>query len=404
MPSDTSLWRNRDFRIFLSAQSLSALGDSFSFVAVPLLVLKETGSLVQMGLVTAMVGLASIVTGIFAGYVTDRVNRRALLIGCDLARCALYGLIPLVWLFSPQVWLLYVIVPLAAVFAMQFQVTYVTVVPNLVPQKQIMQANGHLTAAYAVAGVGGPLLAGLMSSLLGPAMAIAVDSATFALSAAGLVLIKLRASEHPTRPSLGRDFLAGAKFLWDHPVLRSLTVLLSLLIFITFGLTDLIIYYLKHDLERSDRVVGYVLAAATLGSLLAATLVTSARRRLGFGACWIGAWALCGLAIASLGLAKGAIVVGVVATTQLFCTGVAGICSMSFRQEVTPDHLLGRVTSAFWTIHNTLGPLGVALLTGAAARFGVMNACLVAGAACVLTALAALTTPIRNRNPQVESR
>ena len=59
------------------------------------------------------------------------------------------------------------------------------------------------------------------------------------------------------------------------------------------------------------------------------------------------------------------------AAVYLGCTSVAGICSMSLRQQVTPDHLLGRVTAAFWTIHFSLGPVGVALLTWAAGRFGV---------------------------------
>ncbi|WP_242902724.1 MFS transporter [Actinomadura terrae] len=394
------LWRNRDFRIFLTAQTLSAVGDAFSFVAIPLLVLRTTGSLVQMGAVTALVGASSILTGLFAGYLADRVNRRALLITCDLARCLLYGLIPLVWLFSPQVWLLYAVVPLAGAFAMQFQVTYVTVVPGLVDDHQIIEANGHLYSAYSVAGVGGPLLAGIVSALVGPATAIAVDAGSFALSAAGLALVKFRPTAPvPSNDAPWRDFLAGAEFLWRHPVLRTLTALLALLIFITYGLTDLIIYYLKHDLGHSDRTVGYVLAAATLGSLLAAMVVASARRRLGFAACWIGSWALCGTAIAFLGMAPGVLLVGALAVVQLFATGIAGICSMSFRQEVTPDHLLGRVTASFWTIHNTLGPLGVALLTGAAARYGVMAACLAAGTACTLVAVSALATPIRRLRP-----
>ncbi|RCG28744.1 MFS transporter [Sphaerisporangium album] len=426
--SAPSLWRNRNFRWFLTVQALSALGDSFSYVAIPLLVLRATGSVVQMGVVTGLVGVASIVTGLFAGYLADRVDRKALLIVCDVARCVLYGLIPVVWLVSPQVWLLYAVVPLAGAFAMQFQVTYVTIVPALVPAGQITKANGHLYAAYSVAGVAGPTLAGVVSGLAGPAAAIAIDAASFAVSAAGLLLVRPRPAEPAPRPdpasgpgagvradeaepgatdakpsrrrAVTRDFMAGAGFLWRHPVLRRLTIMLTLLLFLTFGLTDLIIYYLKHDLGRSDSTVGYILAAATGGSLLAATLVAPLRERLGFGACWIGAWALCGVTIALLGASPGALAVGVLATLCLLCTGVAGICSMSLRQEVTPSHLLGRVTSAFWTIHNTLGPVGAAVLTAAASRYGVTSVFLLAGVACTLIALSAVLTPIRRARPE----
>ena len=73
---------------------------------------------------------------------------------------------------------------------------------------------------------------------------------------------------------------------------------------------------------------------------------------------------------------------------------------MSLRQQVTPGHLLGRVTAAFWTIHFSLGPIGVALLTWAAGRFGVEPACLASAAACVVLGAAALLTPIRQRAPE----
>jgi hypothetical protein len=73
---------------------------------------------------------------------------------------------------------------------------------------------------------------------------------------------------------------------------------------------------------------------------------------------------------------------------------------MSLRQQVTPDHLLGRVTAAFWTIHFSLGPIGVALLTWMAGRFGVEPACLASAAACLLLGGIALVTPIRQRAPE----
>jgi hypothetical protein len=74
---------------------------------------------------------------------------------------------------------------------------------------------------------------------------------------------------------------------------------------------------------------------------------------------------------------------------------VGGICSMSLRQEITPDHLLGRVTSAFWSTHYALGPAGAAVLTWAAGRYGVTAVTLASGAGCLLVAVGGLFTPIR---------
>jgi MFS family permease len=87
------LRRNRDFNVFWFAQTLSVAGDSFSYVAIPLLVLHATGSVTQMGLLTGAAGAASIAAGTIAGTIADRIDRRRLLIVCDLARAVLYGLI-----------------------------------------------------------------------------------------------------------------------------------------------------------------------------------------------------------------------------------------------------------------------------------------------------------------------
>ncbi|GAA4588831.1 hypothetical protein GCM10023194_41560 [Planotetraspora phitsanulokensis] len=400
---------NRGFLIFTGVQTLSVAGDSFSAVALPLLVFHATGSVTQMGLVTALAGAAAIVAGVFAGAIADRLDRRRLLIACDAVRAVLYAVIPIVWLVSPQTWLIFVIVPLGAAIGMVFEVTYVTVVPALVAEGQVMKANSHLYGTYAVASLVGPALGGTVSALLGPAAAIGIDAATFAVSAAGLCLVRprARATPAPAAAELGgarrgafSDFLAGARFLWRHPVLRTLTVLLSVLTFVTYGMSDVLIYHLKHDLEQPDSAAGYVLAAATAGTLAAALLAPALRRSLGFGPLWIGCYALGGLAVAGIGLAASVPAVAVLATVFLFCTGAAGISSMSLRQEVTPDALLGRVTSAFWTVHSALGPLGAALLTWAASRHGVAAACLVAGLTCVVIAVVATLTPVRRPRPE----
>ena len=448
------LWRDRRFAVFLTAQTLSVAGDSFALIAVPLLVLRATGSVAQMGLLTGAAGIAAVVAGIFAGILVDRLDRWILMAACDLARMVLYGLIPLAWALDPQVWLLYVILPLCAAIGMIFQVGYVTVVPALSGPSRITEANGLLYAAQSAAAVAGPLLAGLISAVLGPANAIAVDAASFAVSAVGILVVRKglasrrlatphsgapagpvspgcsatpcetatpgasgdAASEQPVSatpdasggatpdaPVSGspdaagawRELLAGARFLWEHPVLRALTILLTFYIFATQGLPDVLIFYIKHDLHQGDGVVGIVLAVAALGTVAGALTVAPLRSRLSFGATWTGAVIVSALAIAGLGATGSVPPTAVLAALYLACASVAGIASMSLRQQVTPDHLLGRVTAAFWTIHFSLGPVGAALLTWTAGHYGVMAACVASGATCFFIGTIGLVTPTR---------
>ncbi|MFF3904646.1 MFS transporter [Streptomyces sp. NPDC001848] len=396
--------RNRDFGIFWAAQTLSVLGDSFALIALPLLVLEATGSLARMGLLTAVGGAASVLTGVFAGVVVDRFDRRKLLIACDLARMVLYGLVPLVWLGGPRVWLLYAVLPLCEAVGMVFSVAYVTVVRGLVDGERITAANGRLNATAAAAGVVGPLGAGVVAAWAGPAGAVAVDAVSFGVSALCLTLVRLRKSPLPapatTRRGLAKDLLAGASFLWRHPVLRALTVLLSLFSFLELGLDDLLIYHLKHDLGKTDGTVGTVLAVGALGTIAGALLVARVRHGLGFGPTWIGAVTVCGGALAGIGWARDVPAVAFLMAAFLGCVSIAGTCSMSLRQQVTPEHLLGRVTSAFWTIHYAAAPVGAAVVTWAAQHHGTAPVGVVAGACCVGIAALALFTPVRTRHPE----
>jgi Na+/melibiose symporter-like transporter len=281
---------------------------------------------------------------------------------------------------------------------MLFDVTYTTVVPQLVREDQITAANARLYGSYAAAFLVGPALAGLVSGRFGPSVAVGVDALSFLLSAIGVSFVRLRDPTSGPETSPTHDgFLAGVRYLWGQPVLRALTVLLTLMTPIIVGLNDVVVYRLKHDLRQPDAIVGMVLSAGIVGTLLASASVTALRRRWGFGPTWIATSALCGVTIAGIGLVAGVPEIAALSAAGTLCTGIGGICSMSLRQEITPGPLLGRVTAAFWTIHSALGPLGAAGLTLAASRAGVPGTLVVAGAACTVIALAALVTPVRRR-------
>jgi Na+/melibiose symporter-like transporter len=326
---------------------------------------------------------------------------------------------------------------------MIFQVGYVSVVPALSGPSRITEANGLLYGAASAAGIAGPLLAGLVSALLGPAAAIGVDAASFAVSAAGVLIVRhglasrrdemtdsvapggpvppgcsatpcetatpdasggaapdVPVSGSPDRAGAWRELLAGARFLWQHPTLRALTILLTFFIFATQGLPDVLIYYLKHDLHQHDGVVGLVLAVATLGTVAGALTVAPLRRKLSFGVTWTGAVIVSALAIAGLGATGSVPPTAVLAALYLACDSVAGIASMSLRQQVTPDHILGRVTAAFWTIHFSLGPLGAVLLTWTAGHYGIRPACLASAVTCLFIGTIGLVTLVRRSAPR----
>src|SRR5262249_39488720 len=121
--TNLALSRDRNFRLFWLGQAISTMGDAFGFVAVPLLVLEATGSIAQMGIVTALTCVGNISAGVFSGVIADRVHRRFLMIACDIGRLVLYALLPAMWWMGlPSIQLLYVVALLVALLSNLFSV------------------------------------------------------------------------------------------------------------------------------------------------------------------------------------------------------------------------------------------------------------------------------------------
>ncbi|MFE2282921.1 MFS transporter [Streptomyces sp. NPDC059443] len=396
---------NNSFTVFWLGQALSVIGGSVSLLALPLLVFQITESGFQMGLVTGLGGAVAIAAGTFAGHVVDRVDRRRLMIGCDLARAVLLGSVPLLWaLGGSRIWLLYGLTALVAVLKTLFDVAYVTAVPSLVDPADLVTANGRLMGTFAVGTIVGPVVGGLLVAGVGADWALALDGATFLVSAASLVRVRFAVRgavpvEEPKSTKLREVFVVGFRFLWAHALLRPLTVLLTLLTFVTLGATDLLIFRITVELGGSTETVGYVIAVSGIGVVAAASAAGPLRRALGFGTCWLGSTALIGVAVVVMGASRSVPVIAVAAVLFMFGLTVGGVCSMTLRQEVTPDHLLGRVTSAFWTVHNASGPVGAALLMWLVGRHGVPAVSLAAGTLCLLIAGSGLLTPLRGSGP-----
>src|SRR6266571_1398594 len=92
---DPPLSKNRDFRVFLSGQGLSAIGDAVTFTALPLLVLALTGSGLAMGVVGILQAVPDLLLGLFAGALADRLDRRRMMLWSDVGRAILTALIPI---------------------------------------------------------------------------------------------------------------------------------------------------------------------------------------------------------------------------------------------------------------------------------------------------------------------
>jgi MFS family permease len=397
-----SLWRDGNFNRFWLSQAFDAIGDSFARMSMPLLVLEFSGSVSEMGRVTAIIGLASLLAGITSSLFVDLLDRRRLLMFCDFGRMLVYALIPFsVMLLGKTVWPVYVVAAVAGYLNSVFFIGLSAAIPGLVDDHHLLSANGRIQATVGLSFVVGPMLAGLAAGLLGPRLSIGLVALLYGSSLALMAFVRMRAKPvdeaAPKKGPVLEELLGGVRFMLAHPMLKWAAILFALVSFLSEAAIDLAIFRLENELHLSKTTIGIVFGIASLGAVLAGALAQGLRRRWGFGACFLGSLLLQGLAIMGLGRAFD-LWTGVVAA-MLFTFGfmLRNINTMSLRQQVTPSHLLGRVSAAFWTVIAVTGPVGALLATSLAEVNGAATVLMGMGLMGAMVAVAGLFTPARTR-------
>ena len=359
-PTGERLRSNRDFMVVLSGQAISALGDAITLTAMPLLVLFLTGSGALMGLVAALGLLPNLVLGLPAGALADRWDRRRLMLWSDAGRAVLTAAIPVsYWLdLSTITVVLVVTVPINALRVLS-DAGFQSAIPGLVGREQLARANGYLEAALSVPFIIGPALAGVLVAAIGAAETIALDAATFALSAASLLFVRraLRAERPGEMPRLTADIAEGIRFVRGHALLRPAIAYWSLMAFATAAILPALAYFLTVDRGESERLFGIVGSVWSIGYLLASLVAGRlGGRTLGLQLLVGGG----GIGLALILLATGGSVAVYLAAG--FAIGAAlalqMIAYMTLRATITPDELLGRVGATARTVSLSLQTLG----------------------------------------------
>ena len=187
------LRRNRGFRSLFFASVISLGGDWFLWVAINSLIYEATHKALYVGLAILAQEFAFFLASPIGGVLADRVDRRKLMIVCDLARAVICVAFLLVG--SDRLWLAYVLLPLLASFAAPFDPAFSAATPNVVDRGDLPAANalnGSLWGTMLAVGAG---LGGVVSGAFGADTAFLVDAVSFLVSAALLMSIRRRFSE-----------------------------------------------------------------------------------------------------------------------------------------------------------------------------------------------------------------
>lgn len=405
MSDAPSLWRNGAFLRLWAADAVSQVGTAVTGLALPLTAIVWLGAgPAEMGLLGAARQAPYLLTSLLVGVWVDRLPRRRIMVATDLGRAALLAWMPVAaWLGALRIEQLYLVafgIGLLAVFA---EVAATSIVPSLVAREQIFDANGRMQATASVAQVGGPGLAGMLVQAIGAPIAILVDVVSFVLSA--LVVGSIRVEEPPRprraeRPGFWREVREGLVGLLGIRVIRDMTISSALGNLGLQVMQAVLFLYMIRELGFEPTLVGLVLGVSGFASIAGAAFASRIGRRIGPGPAVVYGTLLFELGMLARPLAappaEVALVVLVVGQLVLgFGAQVYSVNQIGVRQQMTPDHLLGRVNASRRFIVFGIGPIG-ALIGGLLGEaIGLRPTLWVGGLIATLSFLWVFLSPVR---------
>ena len=378
LPEKLVVLRDHAFRRLLSAAAISWFGDRMVVVALAFAVLEIGGSATAIGLVLAVRTGSLLISLLLGGVVADRVARRAVMVGADVARVATQGVLAtLVVADVAEVWSIALLTGLTGIATGFFNPASTGLLPAIVPPEHLQQANGVRGTLLSAGEIGGPALAGALVALVGAGWALAVDAATFGASA--LLLLGVRVPGRVERAATGfwEDLregwttFRGTTWVWTF-------VLWAALLNLLWGAWNVLGPVVADDDLGGAAVWGAVNAALGVGALLGALAAIRGMPRRP-----ILAAALTGFAgvPAFILLATGAHALPLAVAAALGGIGMMfgnTVWESTLQRHIRPE-ALSRVSAYDWFGSFAFAPVGLAIWGPVAEAVGTGTALWIAG-------------------------
>lgn len=388
--------RNRDFAFLWSGMTVSLMGDGIYLVAIAWLVLRISNSPTALGAVGVAWTIPQIISLLWGGVASDRFDRRMVMIGADVTRAIPIALIGFLSISGTiELWHVFVLVAVYGVGEGIFMPAFSSVVPDVVPKDQLVEANSldqfvrPLALRFA-----GPALGGVLIAATGVGTAFLVDAASFAFSA--LMIAGMRArSQHRDVAAVGSSTLLqvreGLSYVRRHAWLWITLLMTAVGLLAFYGPFHVLMPFLvKNSLGGGPRDLGVIFAAGGVGAIVSALVMSQTglpRRHITFiyVVSALGVLMLAGYALSEhlWQVALASFVMEVLLTAGL-------IVWTTLMQVRVPGRLLGRVSSLDWLVSSSLIPLSYGLTGPVSDSIGVRSTFAFAGLIGALVVVAPL--------------
>jgi len=399
--------RVRDFALLWTGLTVSFVGDGIYLIAIAWQTYDLSNSPSALAAVGIAWSLPQMALLLVSGVLSDRLDRRHLMIAGDVIRGAAIGAIGVLSLADaltmPRLISLVVVYGAGqAIFGPAFS----SIVPTIVPDDLLVQANslGQFVRPVAWTLVG-PLLGGALVAGLGAGWAFVADAGTFVFSAAMILLIRTRPEGVPSeeRTSALRDLVEGFRYVRRHTWLWVAMVAATVSLLATWGPWEVLVpYVVRNELGGSAAALGLVFGAGGVGAVSAAFAMGQRGRLPRRAITWLYVtWSIGMLMTAGFGIVTRlweAMAFALVAET---CITFLIVIWVTLVQRLVPAYLLGRVSSLDWLISTAGVPLSFAVVGPAAEVFGADATLIGAGVIGAAVTLAFLLVP-EARQPELD--
>jgi MFS family permease len=390
--------RERNFRLLFAARSISYFGTYLAPIAVAFAVLDLTGSASDTGIAFACWTVAQVSTLLVAGVVADRLPRRFVMVGSDVANVCVRLLMGILLLTGhAQIWQIFVLQALGGAATAFYSPASSGLVPELVRAERLQQANAFMGIARYLAFPLGAATGGAIVATIGSGTALIVDGATYLVSALLLTGIRLPARVRAaTAPNFLRELREGWQAWTEHTWVWLLNVWIALYFLITYAPFFVLGPYIaKHDLGGAG-AWGTVVTGEGIGALAGALVGL----RLRPSRPWVFVGAIFALtSVQSLLLAVHSSFVAIAAAAVIagFSFSLGSVIYETGVQRAIAPEKLSRVSAYSWMSAMVFLPLGYALAGPIADAVG-MSGYLVFGAVWIVVTTAAVFSVPAVRN------
>ncbi|HXC85848.1 MAG TPA: MFS transporter [Trebonia sp.] len=368
-----SILARRDFRRFYMGYSASLLGTAMSSVAIAFAVLGDGGTPTGLGVVFAANIVPMIAFTLGGGAIADRLGRRPVMLGADVARCAAQGVLAVaLYVWHPRLWLFVAAALVVGTGNAFFQPALSGLPVQLAPRDRLGDVNALIAVAQPAAQVAGPALAGILIAATSPATVVAVDAASYAVGALALARLRFPGPGQPRSRSLLRDLADG----WAEFSARSWiwvpTVQFALFNLLTWGPYLVLGPVLALDYLGGAGAWGAIMACYGGGAILGGLLALGRRPRRPRRPLAVANLATLGFALPPLALALHLPAVAVAAGALLAGLGSAlgGALEATVEQRLVPPQVLSRVGAFNMVGAFAFGPVAFAAAGPVAAAVG----------------------------------